>query len=237
MRLSFVKLGGMRDGTTTWRQERAGWTGSALLHGLMLALWIFWSVGHPVHPPPPLKAMLVDLVPIPVVAPGTSGGAPQVARPREAVAPKAIGEKPKAVAPLPEALEARISAMATLTSPASLLPAPDNDGTAGGKGTGGGYALSDFVRAQILRRWWPELSTDAERGTAVAMQLKMNRAGVISDIRIVDQDRFAHDKLFRSMALSARNAAILASPIPLPPGKYDAVMDISITLDPRAVLH
>jgi hypothetical protein len=69
------------------------------------------------------------------------------------------------------------------------------------------------------------------------MRLKMTRAGVISDIRIVDQQRFNNDKLFHSMALSARNAAILASPIPLPPGKYDAVMDIAITLDPKAVLH
>ena len=227
----------MRDLGSRVRQERAGWTGSALLHGMLLALWMFWSVRHPVREAPPLKAMLVDLVQIPVVAPGTSGGAREVARPREAVAPKAVGEKPKAVTPPPDAVEARIAAMANLTAPASALPAPDNDGTAGGAGTGGGYALSDFVRAQILRRWWPQLSSDAERGTAVAMQLKMSRSGVITDIRIVDQDRFEHDKLFRSMALSARNAAILASPIPLPPGKYDAVMNISITLDPRAVLH
>jgi hypothetical protein len=65
----------------------------------------------------------------------------------------------------------------------------------------------------------------------------MNRQGEISDVRITDQQRFNTDKLFRSMALSARNAAILASPIPLPPGHYDAVMNISITLDPKAVLH
>ena len=60
---------------------------------------------------------------------------------------------------------------------------------------------------------------------------------MISDVRIVDQQRFNNDKLFHGMALSARNAAILASPIPLPPGKYDAVMNIAITFDPKAVLH
>lgn len=227
----------MRDLQTRVREDRAGWTGSALLHGALLALWLFWSLGHPAHPAPPLKAMLVDLVQLPVVAPGTAGGAAIVARPRQATAPKPAGVRPEALTPPPDAVEARIAAMANLTSPASVLPAPDNDGTAGGRGTGGGYALSDFVRAQILRRWWPQLSSDAERGTAVAMELKMTRTGVISDIRILDQDRFEHDKLFRSMALSARNAAILASPIPLPPGQYDAVMNISITLDPRAVLH
>ena len=139
--------------------------------------------------------------------------------------------------PPPDALEARIAALADLSAPASALPAPDNDGTAGGGGNGGGYALADFVRAQILRRWWPDLDTGAARGMPVALRLKMTRAGVISDVRILDQQRFNTDKLFHGMALSARNAAILASPIPLPPGKYDAVMDIAITFDPKAVLH
>jgi hypothetical protein len=209
-----------------------------LLHGLALALWLFWSLGHPASlTAPPLKAMLVDLVRLPTVAPGLQGGAPQVARPQLARAPKVIGETPQAVKPPPDVLEARIASLANLTTPASILPAPDNDGTSAGSGAGGGYALADFVRAQILRRWWPTLESDAARGTPVAIRLKMTREGVISNIEIVDQQRFNHDKLFHGLALSARNAAILASPIALPPGKYDAVMDIAITLDPRAVLH
>ena len=222
----------------TWQKNRAGLAGSLLLHGLALALWLVWSLHHPVVEAPPLKAMLVDLVNLPVIAPGTPGGAPQVARPREARAPRAIGVKPQGLAPPPpDALEARIAAMAEIAAPASALPAPDNDGTTGGAGDGGGYALADFVRAQILRRWWPDLESESARGMPVAIRLTMTRAGVISDVRIVDQQRFNHDKLFHGMALSARNAAILASPIPLPPGKYDAVMEIAITLDPRAVLH
>lgn len=220
-----------------WRRNRAGLAGSLLLHMLALALWLGWSLNHPVIKATPLKAMLVDLVDLPVVAPGTPGGAPQVARPRQASAPRILGVTPKAQAPPPDALEARIAALANLTAPASALPAPDNDGTAGGAGNGGGYALADFVRAQILRRWWPDLGSDAARGTPVAIRLKMTRAGVITEVQIQDQQRFDHDKLFHGMALSARNAALLASPIPLPPGRYDAVMDIAITLDPKAVLH
>ena len=221
----------------TWQKNRAGVTGSLLLHAMAVVLWLAWSLHHPLIEAPPLKAMLVDLVRLPVVANGAPGGATHVAEPRLARAPRVLGVTPKAITPPPDALEARIASLADLTTPASVLPAPDNDGTAAGMGQGGGYALADFVRAQILRRWWPDLGSDSERGTAVAMRLKMTSAGVISDIRIVDQDRFAHDKLFRSMALSARDAAILASPIPLPPGKYDAVMEIAITLDPKAVLH
>ncbi len=210
---------------------------SLLLHGLALALLLSWSFRHPPQPAPPLKALLVDLVNQPVVAPGLPGGAPRVAHPREALSPKALGVNPKGTPPPPDAMEARIAAMATLTAPASALPAPDNDGTAAGAGEGGGYALADFVRSEILRRWWPNLSSDAQRGTPVAIRLKMTREGVITDVRILDQQRFNRDKLFHEMALSARNAALLASPIPLPPGRYDAVMEIAITLDPRAVLH
>jgi hypothetical protein len=218
----------------TWRDNRAGVTGSVLLHMAALALWLSWSVQHPAQKAQPLKAMLVDLVNLPVVAPGLAGGAPQTAPPRAASAPKVIGVKPQGITPPPDLLEARIASLAKLSTPASTLPAPDNDG---GAGNGGGYALADFVRAQILRRWWPELDSSAARGTPVALQLKMTRTGVITDVRITDQQRFNTDKLFHSMALSARNAATLASPITLPPGKYDAVMDIAITLDPKAVLH
>jgi hypothetical protein len=220
----------------TWRQNRAGVTGSVLLHILALVIWLFWSLQHPVQTAPPLKAMLVDLVNLPVVTPGIAGGTPQVAKPRQANAPHISGVRPQGAAP-PDILEARIAALANLSTAASALPAPDNDGNAGGAGNGGGYALADFVRAQILRRWWPDLAPGARRGMPVALQLKMTRAGVISDIRIVDQQRFNNDKVFHGMALSARNAATLASPLALPPGKYDAVMDIAITLDPQAVLH
>jgi hypothetical protein len=175
---------------------------------------------------------------MPVIAPGLEGGAIEAGRPRPAIAPHPSGVRPDGVTPPPDALEARIAEMAQLQAPESALPAPDNDGMAGrGNGDGGGYALADFVRAQILRLWWRDLTTESARGIPVALTLKMNRQGVISDVRITDQQRFNTDKLFRGMALSARNAAILASPIPLPPGHYDAVMNISITLDPKAVLH
>ena len=220
-----------------WRQNKAGLAASALLHLAAILLWIWWHMGHPMPPQPVLKTTLVDLVTLPAITPGPAGGAmaPMPAAPR--AAPHAEGVTPKAATPPPDALEARIRGFANLSAPDSALPAPDNDGPATGSGSGGGYALADYVRAQILRRWWPELEDGAARSVAVAMTLKMTRAGVISDIHIVDQQRFNNDKLFRGLALSARNAALNASPIALPLGHYDAVMSITITLDPKAVLR
>jgi hypothetical protein len=208
-----------------WQENRAGLTGSFLLHivAVLIALW--WGMTHPVARQPPLKAMLVDLVTAPTIVPGPPGGAQTPLRVPAPTAPKVQGVRPKAETPPPDELESRIAALAQLRAPDTALPAPDNGASAGNGYGGGGYSVADFVRAQILRRWWPQLENDAARGMPVAIRLKLSRAGLISD------------KVFRSMALSARNAAMLASPISLPPGKYDAVMDIAITLDPKSVLR
>jgi hypothetical protein len=219
-----------------WEENGAGLAGSVALHLLVLLAILWWGVSHAVMRQPPLKAMLVDLVDQPTVVPGPSGGTHAILRAPLPTAPKTEGVKPKAVTPPPDEMETRIARMAQLAAPDTALPAPDN-GAGAGEGNGGGYALADFVRAQILRRWWPQLDNEAKRGTPVAIRLKLSRAGVISDVEIVDQERFINDKLFRGMAISARNAALLASPIALPPGHYDAIMDIAITLDPRAVLR
>lgn len=219
-----------------WHENRAGFAGSVLLHLLFLLITLWWGISHPINRQPPLKAMLVDLVAQPVQVPGPSGGSHAVVRAPVPAAPKTAGVKPKAVTRAPDEMEARIARMAQLAAPDTALPSPDN-GAGSGQGNGGGYALADFVRAQILRRWWPGLDSEAKRGTPVAIRLKLSRAGVISDVEIVDQARYVNDRLFRNMAISARNAALLASPIALPPGHYDAVMDIAITLDPRAVLR
>lgn len=219
-----------------WQENKAGLAGSVLLHLLFLLVTLWWGISHPVIRQPPLKAMLVDLVAQPTVVPGPSGGSRALLRAPVPAAPKTKGVKPKAVTPPPDEMEARIARMADLRAPDTALPAADN-GAGAGDGNGGGYQLADFVRAQILRRWWPQLDSEAKRGTPVAIRLKLSRTGVISDVVIVDQARYANDKLFRGMAISARNAALLASPIALPPGHYDAVMDIAITLDPRAVLR
>lgn len=222
---------------TLWQENRAGLTGSFLLHLVLVLLALWWGMTHPAVRRPPLKAMLVDLVTVPTTVPGPPGGTQVPLRAPVPSAPKTEGVRPKAVTPPPDELESRIAALAQLRAPDTALPAPSNGAGAGNGDGGGGYSLADFVRAQILRRWWPQLEGGASSGMPVAIRLKLSRAGVISDVEIVDQNRFANDKLFRGMALSARNAAMLASPISLPPGRYDAVMDIAITLDPRAVLR
>ena len=226
----------MRALNATHWQDGRGLAVSLLLHmAALLLLW--WHFSHAVRPSPPLVATMVELVNQPVIAPGTAGGATLPARSPERMAPRVIGVTPKAPTQPPDELEARIRGLANLSAPDTALPAPDNDGSGAGSGSGGGTALADYVRAQILRRWWPSLGHDAARGMIVTLRLKMSRTGQLSDIQIVDQERFKTDLQFRDMAINARNAATNASPINLPPGHYDAVTTLDITLDPRAVLR
>ena len=71
----------------------------------------------------------------------------------------------------------------------------------------------------------------------VRLRLNVSNGGLISDIVIADQDRFEHDVVFHNMALSARNAALLASPIQMPPGNWPKVIPLEIDLDPKAALR
>ena len=104
-----------------------------------------------------------------------------------------------------------------------------------GEGTGGGgLSLRDFIRAQILRRWVPDLSRNQRRDRPVLLRITVNAAGVLTAVDILDRQQFDGDKLFRNMAVGARNAALLTSPVRMPPGNWPAASTFVIDLDPRA---
>ena len=69
------------------------------------------------------------------------------------------------------------------------------------------------------------------------LRIRLLKSGVIDDVFIVDQRRFYVDKAFRNMALSARDAALLASPIQIPGVRYEKTQTLTIDLDPKAVLR
>ena len=107
----------------------------------------------------------------------------------------------------------------------------DERGAADGALTG--YRLRDFVRAQVLRHWNLDYAALAERRFSVLIRVEMKSNGAIIVSDIVDKTRYAADPVYREIALSARNAVTLSSPIPLPPGNYRALMSFVLDLDPR----
>lgn len=231
--------------TSQVRQLRERWGGitfSLLLHGALL-LAALWYLAHR----PDMQNTMFRSLPVELVIGGTMGQGSatpaarmQVARPRPDSAPERNGTRPDSVRQPVDAFSARLQAMAQLKTPDTALPTAENGGAPGNGGAGGGdgnYALKDFIRAQILRRWLPDLTIRGARNIPVLVQVRLLRSGVIEDVIVVDQVRFHNDSAFRNMALSARDAALLASPIQLPPGRYERATLLTIDLDPKAVLR
>jgi len=203
----------------------AGLTGTLVLHVLML---IGLLLATPITLPPAVRdAVMVRLwnlaPPRERAAVTTHKSAPVRAK---AVKPRGIPDAPQDI------MEARMKILALLRAPDAGVGVPDG----GAGGSGDNYALADYVRAAILRRWWPQLESGAARAMSVVIKLTLSRDGVISNVRIAEAERMENDRAFHNMVVSARNAALMASPIAMPPGRYPALMEVSLTLDPNDAL-
>lgn len=225
------------------RRDGTGLAVSALFHVLALALVIF------LLRQPKVSEGISRVLSVDIVQPGLDkqpSGKHRLplynnARPKPgrsaSLAPAGISRDEKK--PLPEdAFDAKLRALAQLRQPDTKLTPLENAGsdaqtTGEAVGTLAGYSLRDFVRAQVLRHWNLDYSLLEERRFSVLIRVEMKSNGVITLSDIVDKPRYAADPIYREIALSARNAVTLSSPIPLPPGKYRAVMSFVLDLDPR----
>ena len=70
---------------------------------------------------------------------------------------------------------------------------------------------------------------------SVTLHLVINRDGSVGKAEIVEDRTRTADPAYRELAQSARNAALLSSPLKLPAGSYEAVADILLTMNPREV--
>jgi outer membrane biosynthesis protein TonB len=96
------------------------------------------------------------------------------------------------------------------------------------------YSAKDFLRAQVERHWYWDRHRLGAGDWAVSIHVLLNPDGSVAKAEIVDDPRHGADPKYHDLALSARNAVLLSSPLNLPPGRYEAVKDITLTLDPRA---
>ena len=216
---------------------------SLLLHGLLVLLGLWYLGQRPIWTPTQLRALPVDLVIGGGAGPATSAAPAarlQIARPHPESAPVPEGTNPQGTKQPEDELSARLRALAQLKTPDAALPNADNTAIPGGGAEGdgqGNYALKDYIRAQILRRWLPDLSIPGARNMPVLLRIRLLKSGTIDDVAIVDQRRFYLDKAFHNMALSARDATLLASPIQIPGVQYEKTQTLTIDLDPKAVLR
>jgi hypothetical protein len=98
-------------------------------------------------------------------------------------------------------------------------------------------AITDFLRDQIEHHWSPDLSVLHGRSISVSIRIALTRAGVVTKAEVVNSPELGLDPIYDEIAVSARNAALLASPLTLPPGHYAQSMDLIVNLDTRDALR
>ncbi len=91
----------------------------------------------------------------------------------------------------------------------------------------------DFVRSQIERRWNFDIGARDAGSLIVQVHVLLQPDGTVSEADIVDNPRYSTDSFYRSAADSARRAVLAASPLQLPPGKYEMFKDFTFRFDPR----
>lgn len=234
------------------RNVGTGFAASAFLHGFgLLLLLLFIKHGHHERPVQAFRIVPVDMVQL-----GEETASPakpvkalvpqERASPRPKYNPVPTGTAPNKTKPLPDELESKLHTLSKLRAPPSetLL---ENDETgasniaadsAGAKrGLHATYSMRDYIRAQVERRWSLDLDRLGNRDVSIPIRIEITNRGVVTKAEIVESGRAAKDKVYRDVAISARNAVLLSSPIELPAGQYESVMDLTLLLNPKDTLR
>lgn len=135
-------------------------------------------------------------------------------------------------APPRDELQSRLESFSKLTIPGDSAVSAAGNGSAYGPS---GYDLNDFIRAQVERKWSLDLGTIEDRKVTVFIHVVLAPDGMIKKAEIVN-DR-STDAAYHSLAISARNAVLLSSPITLPTGTPAKALDVILNLSPKDTLN
>ena len=238
------------------RDTGPGFASALFLHGLIVALIILMRM--PIGSPQTNRAL--HIVPVDVVSFGeetttlpavVKSALPQqkrvpTTRQQEASLRPPDGVSPSGAKPVPlDNLAAKLQALARLRQPETAPAVIDNSGQSDVTsasddalaGDNAAYAVRDFVRQQVVRHWSLDVHVLGARQFRIAIHVVMTRSGRIEKAEIVDMQRYRVDPIFRDVALSARNAVLLSSPVPLPAGNYAEVMSMTLNFDPHDALQ
>jgi len=218
------------------RDHTLSLAGSAILHGLALALILLLAPQHGT------ETMGKGLVLVPVEIELDWNRASPAAKPTQAaLAP--TGGAPEAP-PITDALARKLEALAKLRAPgpdapsegdssraASMLPS-----SASSPGQAGMYGLKDFVLDQVERHWNLNLTNLKDADYSIPVRVKITKTGEVLKAELVG-DSGSGDPHYDEVAISARNAVLASSPLALPAGQYDDVMDMVIYMNPRDTLR
>ena len=236
------------------RRDGTGLGASFLLHALALLAVLMFA-----HRALQERGPVERFVPISLVS-QSEGPAPEPAQQKAAgaisktpiILPRApvVHRTPSATAPnrttAPvDALEMQLRALSKLKQPntdtrlqgeagTSDYAQNGNDSESGGQGA---YTTRDIIRAQVLRRWSLDRTRLGNREFDVLIHVQLKRDGTVVEADVVDMQRFKTDSVYRWIAISARNAVILSSPLTLPPDAVSSNLELTLRLNPRDTMQ
>jgi hypothetical protein len=242
-----LRIGPVGQSEPQGRESAAGFALSVLLHGLVLCLLLVVGVFGTRGSQGGLEIVPVEVEILPRSAsdqaepPTAALPQPDAARPSDATADGAA----RLSEPVPDALKAKLEALAKLRQPEAITPSEENGAARPDRvatndditsGLEGPFSVKDYIRAQVERRWNPDPAILRNNAFSVPIHVEITSAGVVLKAEIVDTARAA-DPDYREVAVSARNAVLLSSPLALPPGQYQDVMDMVLYLNPKDALR
>lgn len=238
-------------GKSASRESIPGWLGSLFLHLLFLMI-VFVLVRNTSQ----TSQNLAKFVPVNIVQLGENTTSPPqrltatVPQQKSPVQKLVRRSVPAATAPVrkasaQDAMEAQLRALARLREPETNLPVLDNSGASNvdatsddaTPGSNATYSVRDYIRNQAERRWSLNLHRLGAHNDVVVIRIELRPNGIIDKAEIVDKVRFASDATYRDIAISARNAVLLSSPIPLPAGQPEMPMNFTLRLNPKDMLR
>jgi hypothetical protein len=222
----------------------AGLLCSGALHGLLLAALLLSRGMTAATYVIPVDVVLVNETTAGPLQPDATVGPPQ----KEAIAPlpedPTLSGIPSSDKP-PDPLEQKLERLAELREMDTHPPLPKNNAgslhasraSSDVEASETTFAVSDFVRAQVERRWGLDVAALGGKALSILVRVEITNTGIVTKAEIVQNREFASDKSYQYAALSARNAVILSSPFTLPAGNYNARMAFTLRLDTRDALR
>lgn len=200
--------------------------------------------GAAATPAPAVKAAPAP-PPLPQPAPRPAASKPHAVVPAPHPDKTALRPRHKAPPPKPPADDfySRLKAAERRQTAPAWREAQDGSGQGaaaggahggGGRGHGGG---SDIMRAYIARHWNFDLSLLRGRDVEITLYLVVDKLGNVLEARGVALGAGPRDRAAAEIAASARRAAQVASPLPLPPGQYGDRNALVVHLSTRDVVR
>ena len=217
---------------------------SGALHGLLLAALLLSPGMTAATYVLPVDVVLVNETTAGPLQPDATIGPPQ----EEAIAPLPQ-DSTRSGAPSPDKpadpLEQKLERLAELREMDEHPPLPKNDlrslhaspASSDAEAPETTYALSDFIRAQVERRWGLDVAALGGKALSVFVRIEITNTGAVTKAEIVWNEELASDKAYQDAARSARNAVVLSSPFTLPAGTYSARRALTLRLDTRDALR